>query len=90
MKTEEISNNNESIKIYKRVGSIFKKPISSIKTEKKYYIPKHILKNKKKIETKLSIAMLMPEYNSLTINKYNQILNNIDLMIKNRLLEGEL
>ena len=89
MRSRDISKNNKPIQIYKRLGSILKKPICRVKSEESSYIPKHILKNRENVETKLSMGMLSPQHNSLKIAKYQRILNNIDLMIENRILGGE-
>jgi hypothetical protein len=89
MKNEEISNNNKTINIYKKVGSILGKSIYNVKSETNSYIPNHILKTRDDVETKLSMAMMSPNKNVLKITKYQRTLNGIDLMIENRILRGE-
>ena len=73
---ENISNNIDPNKIYKRAG------LSEDKF--KSYVPKAILNNRDRYETKLSMALLSPKHNAFKIAKYQRILTNIEDMIRAR------
>jgi hypothetical protein len=85
MNNRDICNKEKAYKIYKRAGLTN----CSITTEENSNVPKHILRNRNDFETKLSMALLSPRHNAFKIAKYQRILNNIDLIISNRIFRGD-